>query len=65
MNEYNNRVHRTIKMTPIQASDPDNEDNVFANFQNLPSVKKSKPKFKVGDNVRISRLKGRYNPNFS
>ena len=56
---YNNRVHRTIKMTPIEASDPDNEASVYRNMYPEKKEKKiKKPQFKVGDEVRISRVKG-------
>lgn len=68
---YNNRVHRTIGMTPTQASNPKNEGFVFMNLRKKPKkfLKDKKPKFKVGDQVRVSRLKEKfekgYQPNFS
>ena len=43
---YNNNIHSTIKMTPIDASN--NPDKVKYTF----SFKNKKPKFKVGDYVR-------------
>ena len=53
VNKYNNTVHRTIKMKPIEVT-----DNYYAKD---PSIKlrsnKKNPKFKVGDNVRISKYK--------
>ena len=43
---YNNNIHSTINMTPVDASNnPDNVKYTF-NFKNI------KPKFKVGDYVR-------------
>ena len=50
VNKYNNTYHRTIKMklvdvTPSMYIDFDKENN------------KEFPKFKVGDNVRISKYK--------
>ena len=68
MNDYNTRYHTTIKMTPTEASDKDNEIEVLNNqgFRNPEVVKH---KFKVGDKVRISRIKGLfekgYLPNWS
>src|SRR5438309_11521810 len=45
-------------MTPTEASNPNNEVKVAeALNKNVNEVKKSKPRFKVGDNVRISRIK--------
>jgi len=56
---YNNRFHKSIKMTPIEASDSKNANRVLLNFSSKKTkTKKHKPKFKVGDDVRISRQKG-------
>ena len=61
-NEYNNTVHRTIKMKPIEVtSDSYAEYNEESN--------KNDPKFKVGGHVRISKYKNifakGYTPNWS
>ena len=54
--KYNNTYHRSIKMTPVQASDPKNSEKVyFTLYKNIPE--KTKPKFKVGDKVRITKKK--------
>ena len=61
-NKYNNTVHKTIKMKPIDVTDDSyaecNED-----------FNKKDPKFKVGDHVRISKYKNifakRYAQNWS
>ena len=45
--KYNNTVHKTIKMKPIEVT-----DNYYAEYNEDPSNKKN-PKFKVGDHVRI------------
>ena len=42
VNKYNNTVHRTIKMKPIDSYAEYNEDS-----------NEKEPKFKVGDHVRI------------
>ena len=62
IDKYNNTVHRTIKMKPIKVT-----DNYYAEYNEIPN--KKDPKFKVGDNVRISKYenvfaKG-YTPNWS
>jgi len=47
-------------MTPAEASDDKNAASVFVRLseKRQKKLKKSKPKFKVGDYVRISRQKG-------
>ena len=46
VNKYNNTIHRTIKMKPIEVV-----DDCYAEYNETPN--KKDPKFKVGDNVRI------------
>ena len=62
VNKYNNTVHRTIKMKPIDVTVD------FYAEQNENSNKKD-PKFKVGDHVGISKYKNifakGYAPNWS
>ena len=50
VNEYNNTYHRTIKMKPV-----DVKDNTYINFGK--ELNDKDPKFKVGDQVRISKYK--------
>ena len=52
VNEYNNKYHSTIKMSPIEGSKKINEKKI----KNIYNFKKTtKPgKFKIGDRVRIS-----------
>ncbi|HRP37281.1 MAG TPA: DDE-type integrase/transposase/recombinase, partial [Candidatus Dojkabacteria bacterium] len=57
---YNNRYHKTIKMTPVEASDHKNATTVFLNLSKHKSSKKQKPKFQVGDEVRVSRIKDKF-----
>ncbi len=54
--KYNNTYHRSIKMTPVEASLSKNTDTVYYNlYKNVPE--KTKPKFAVGDKVRITKKK--------
>ena len=53
--QYNNRIHSSTKLTPIQASLKKNEGYVYKNF--LDKRKKIKPKFQVNDLVRTADLK--------
>ena len=50
INKYNNTVHRTVKMKPIDVT-----SDSFAEY-NEDSNEKD-PKFKVGDLLRISKYK--------
>src|SRR5271155_1967724 len=56
MAKYNNTVHSTIKMTPVEASDKENFVEIFNNNGYIKR-KNLKPKFQIGDKVRISRIK--------
>ena len=62
VNKYNNTVHRTIDMKPI-----DVKDNTYVDSKK--EVNDKDPKFKVGDHVRISKYKNifakGYTPNWS
>ena len=53
--QYNNTIHHSIKITPIQSSKKSNEKIVFDNLRNDGEVRK--PKFKLGDCVRTSDIK--------
>jgi hypothetical protein len=55
--QYNNTKHSSIKMTPVQASNP---ENLYRTYMNLygdivhDNSPRPKPKFKVGDKIRIT-----------
>ena len=55
VNKYNNTVHRTIKVKPIDVKDNTYVDSM--EFHSKKEVKDKDPKFKVGDYVRISKYK--------
>ena len=52
VNEYNKKYHRTMKMTPVEASKKINENKIkkIYNFEKTNKI----AKFKIGDHVRIS-----------
>ena len=62
VNKYNNTVHKTIKMKPIDVT-----SDSYAEYNE--DFNKKDPKFKVGDHVRISKYKNifakGYAPNWS
>ena len=53
--QYNNRIHSSTKLTPIQASLKKNEGYVYKNL--LDKRKKVKPKYEIDDLVRTADLK--------
>ena len=56
--DYNNTVHSSIKMTPIEASKKKNELTVWRNlYPDRHKIHNLTPKFSVGDEVRISKKK--------
>ena len=62
VNKYNNTVHRSIKIKPIDVT-----SDSYAEYNE--NFNKKDPKFKVGDHVRISKYKNifakGYTPNWS
>lgn len=56
--EYNNTKHRTIKMKPNEVNER-NEQHILDSVYNRKLIvpAKSKPKFKIGDLVRLSKYK--------
>lgn len=60
-NAYNHKRHRTLKMSPFEASQPERVLEVYHNlYTGKINVKKDTPKLNVGDYVRISREKKRF-----
>jgi len=65
---YNNRYHRIIKTSPFSAEDPKNYEEVLAAveryYKNAVPEHKRKPKFKIGDLVRISGQKSLFHKGY-
>lgn len=65
---YNNTIHRTIKMKPINVN-RSNEENLLDTVYRLKTPLTRKSKFKIGDFVRISKYKHTfekgYTPNWT
>ena len=60
MKIYNSRKHTTIKLSPIEAEKRENETSVrkvFLKRYKKVGLKPPKPKYKVGDTVRIWKFK--------
>ena len=71
VNDYNNTRHSSIKMAPVEASKKKNEKTVWSNlYGESIFLKPEKPKFEIGDRVRISKYKRKifdkgYTPNWT
>ena len=57
VNNYNNTKHSSIKITPVDASDKKNKNRVWMNLNGKARTNPVKPKFSVGDKVRITKKK--------
>ena len=55
VDQYNNSVNSSIKMSPVQACQKKIENNVFGNLYPDIGGKTVTPYFSVGDNVRITK----------
>ena len=64
VNEYNNSYHRSIKLKPIDASKKSNENIIRNNLHNFKNTNK-KPKFTIGDRVRVSLLKNTFEKSYT
>ena len=53
--QYNNTIHHSTKMKPIDASKKSNEKTVYSNLRD--DRQKQRPKFKLGDLVRTADIK--------
>lgn len=61
LKEYNETLHSSIKMKPIDAIKAKNHDEVYKNqYGEMNDSKIEPPKYDIGDNVRISRVKGTF-----
>jgi len=72
LNIYNNRINRITGLSPNNAYKDKNKDKVLKNLEKYYKTrldKKRKPLYKVGDKVRISTLRNKfergYSPKFS
>ena len=57
VDQDNNTVHSSIKMSPVEASLKKKENNVWENLYPEFGGKTLTPKFSIGDNVRIKKKK--------
>lgn len=66
---YNNKKHSTIKMKPVNVTEKNEKHLLNTVYNRIKIVPKYLSKFKIGDNVRISKERGvfskGYQPNWS
>ena len=55
--QFNNTIHSSIKMTPKKASRKENENKVWRSLYPEFGGKTLTPKFSIGDLVRITKKK--------
>ena len=55
VNQYNNSIYSSIKMTPNEASHKENENKVWRNLYPELGGKTLSQKFSIFDNVRITK----------
>ena len=64
VNKYDSTYYRTTKMKPV-----DVKPSIYINFNMIKKNNKKRPKFKVGDHLRITKYKNifgkAYVPNWS
>ena len=65
VDHYNRTVHSSIKITPVEASKKKNENKVWIHLYSFPEPPKQKPKFSVGDRVRIGRKKSKFEKGYT
>ena len=65
ISKYNSSYHEAIRMRQLDASKLENESEVWENLFRDDGEAKKSDKFKIGDTVRISRMKGVFEHGFS
>ena len=65
VDQYNNSVHSSIKMFPVEASQKNNENKIFRNLYPHFVGKTLTPYFSVGDNVRITKKRNLFEKGFT
>ena len=63
--KYNNTYHRSIKTTPLKAINPDSFNHVYESLYGDMKQLIKKPKYKVGDRVRIIKKKRTFEKGFT
>ena len=65
VDQYNNTIHSSFKMTPIEASREVNENKVWRNLYPEFVGLTFTPKFSIGDRVRITKKKNIFDKGYT
>ena len=65
VDQYNNTINSSIKMSPKEASRKENENKVWRNLYPEFGGKTLAPKFSIGDNVRITKKKNNFDKGYT
>ena len=65
VDQYNNAIHSSIKMTPNEASRKENENKVWRNLYPEFGGKTLTPNFSIGDHVRITNKKKTFDKEYT
>ena len=65
VDQYNNTIHLSIKMSPKEASRKENENKVWRNLYPEFGGKTLAPKFSIGDNIRITKTKNSFDKGYT
>ena len=65
LQQYNHSVHRSTGMTPHDASQKENEEEVRIKLQGKSRARAPKAKFRIGEQVRIAKLKRHFEKGYS
>ena len=65
VDQYNNKIHLSIRMTPTEASSKKNEAKVWRNLYHADMREDIAPKFSIGVKVRITKKKGTFEKGYT
>ena len=65
VDQYNNAIHSSIKMTPMEASRKENENKVWRNLYPEFGGETVTPTFSIGDHVRIIKKKKTFDKGYT
>ena len=65
VDQYNNTIHSSIKITPKEASRNENENKVWRNLYPEFGGKTLAPKFWIGNNVRMTKKKNVFDKGYT
>lgn len=65
IDKYNNKYHRTIRCTPVEARKVTNRQKLMKMLHSSEQTDEKEPKFKVGQLMLIAKKKGTFEKSYS